>query len=148
MPPKALYKLKKNYVEIIENNNDNNFQDPFHSLSDPYEIVESPPRSLLNKIFNNASEELSVDTNQVLDKENKAINILLEIINKILIQNTSIMEKQGTLKATVTQLASDIKKEATQDIKFSIDNWLYPNDKVYEESIQKELEDLCPNKMM
>ncbi|CAG8682375.1 22006_t:CDS:2 [Cetraspora pellucida] len=139
---------KKNYVENVKNNDNNNFQDSFCSLSDSYEIVESPSRSPFNKIFNNILKELSVNTNQILDKENKAINTLLEITNKILIQNTSIMEKQGTLEVTVTQLASDIKKRVTQGIKFSIDNWLYPNDKVYEESIYKELEELCPDKMM
>ncbi|CAG8784574.1 17726_t:CDS:1, partial [Cetraspora pellucida] len=38
-------------------------------------------------------------------------------------------------------------KGVMQDIKAAVDNWLYPNDKVYEEAIQKELEILCPDKM-
>ncbi|CAG8524315.1 11295_t:CDS:2 [Racocetra persica] len=40
------------------------------------------------------------------------------------------------------------QKRATQGIKFLVDNWLYSNDKIYEESIWKELEDLCLDKMI
>ncbi|CAG8706901.1 1007_t:CDS:2, partial [Scutellospora calospora] len=38
-------------------------------------------------------------------------------------------------------------KEVVQGIKNVIDNWLYPNDKIYKQAIRKELEALCPNKM-
>ncbi|RIB30291.1 hypothetical protein C2G38_2054213, partial [Gigaspora rosea] len=36
----------------------------------------------------------------------------------------------------------------TQGIKNAIDNWLYPNEKIYEQTIQKELENFCPDKMI
>ncbi|CAG8575392.1 11414_t:CDS:2 [Dentiscutata erythropus] len=35
-----------------------------------------------------------------------------------------------------------------QDIKNAIDNWLYLNDKIYEQAIRKELEALCLDKMI
>ncbi|CAG8763176.1 5050_t:CDS:2, partial [Cetraspora pellucida] len=38
-------------------------------------------------------------------------------------------------------------KGATQGIKVAVDNWLYPNDRIYEQTIRKELEALCPNKI-
>ncbi|CAG8535960.1 7392_t:CDS:2, partial [Racocetra fulgida] len=71
------------------------------------------------------------------------------------------MEKQEALETTVTRLSSDIKvlQSSHENLKsnlkdnsyewwqLSIDNWLYPNDKIYEEYIRKELEDLCPDKM-
>ncbi|CAG8447987.1 28912_t:CDS:2 [Dentiscutata erythropus] len=47
-----------------------------------------------------------------------------------------------------TERHLDFHSKATvQGIKNAIDNWLYPNDKIYEQAIQKELEALCPNKM-
>ncbi|CAG8487693.1 20954_t:CDS:2 [Dentiscutata erythropus] len=79
------------------------------------------------------------------------------------------MEKQETLETTLTQLTKDVKtlqssyenlkskakenghewwqKGATQGIRVAVDNWLYPNDKVYEQAIRKELEELCPDRM-
>ncbi|CAG8786473.1 26215_t:CDS:2, partial [Dentiscutata erythropus] len=106
------------------------------------------------------SKKLSVDTYR--NEESKTINALLEMTNKILTQNTSIMEKQEALESTVIHLVRDIKalqssqenlkskandNRATQDIKFSIDNWLYSNERIYEESIHKELEEFCPDKI-
>ncbi|CAG8825770.1 8184_t:CDS:2, partial [Cetraspora pellucida] len=41
----------------------------------------------------------------------------------------------------------NIEHGVMQGIKVAVDNWLYPNDKVYEEAIRKELEILCPDKM-
>ncbi|CAG8542015.1 10341_t:CDS:1, partial [Cetraspora pellucida] len=38
-------------------------------------------------------------------------------------------------------------KEIIQGIKNVIDNWLYSNEKIYEQAIQQELEALCPDKI-
>ncbi|CAG8714656.1 12678_t:CDS:2 [Cetraspora pellucida] len=38
-------------------------------------------------------------------------------------------------------------KGATQGIRVVVDNWLYSSDKVYEQAIRKELDNLCPNRM-
>ncbi|CAG8701454.1 10688_t:CDS:1, partial [Dentiscutata heterogama] len=38
-------------------------------------------------------------------------------------------------------------KEATQGIRIAVDNWLYPNDKVYKDNIRKELEILYSEKI-
>ncbi|CAG8620416.1 11646_t:CDS:2, partial [Scutellospora calospora] len=69
------------------------------------------PRSLFNELFTNPSEKLSVDTDYNKRNEivNTIVNMLLELTNKILVQNTSIIEKQEALETTVTQLSSDIK---------------------------------------
>ncbi|CAG8724743.1 2514_t:CDS:2, partial [Dentiscutata erythropus] len=122
----------------------------FHSTSASYEITESPPRSPLNKILTNTSEKLSVDTYR--DEESKTINALLEMTNKILMQNTSIMEKQEALESTVTYLVRDIKalQSSQENLKLKAndnDNWLYSNERIYEESIHKELEEFCPDKI-
>ncbi|CAG8467023.1 13290_t:CDS:2 [Dentiscutata erythropus] len=127
--------------------------------------VESPPRSPLNEISINSIEKSSASAKH----GSESVNCLLEMTKKVLEQNTSIMEKQGALEVMLTQLADKVKtlqsshenlkskakdndnewwqKGATQGIKFAVDNWLYPNDKVYEKSIRKELDDLCPDKM-
>ncbi|RIB30004.1 hypothetical protein C2G38_2027220 [Gigaspora rosea] len=90
--------------QSIENvgNNDNDDSSPnfFHPISSPYEITESPSRSPLNEVPTNTSEKLSVDT--CCGEESKTMNTLLEITNKILVQNISIMEKQETLDATIS----------------------------------------------
>ncbi|CAG8746177.1 21210_t:CDS:2, partial [Cetraspora pellucida] len=56
--------------------------------------------------------------------KSKTINSILEISKQLLTQNTSIMKRQEALEVM-----------------------LYPNNKVYEEAIQKELEILCLDKM-
>ncbi|CAG8785402.1 6397_t:CDS:2, partial [Cetraspora pellucida] len=38
-------------------------------------------------------------------------------------------------------------KGAMQGIRVAVDNWLYPSDKVYEQAIRKELDNLCPDRM-
>ncbi|CAG8758088.1 2415_t:CDS:2, partial [Cetraspora pellucida] len=96
------------------------------------------------------------------NEENKMMKSILETTKQVLTQNISIIEKQKALESMITQLANDIKTlqsihknfksnmgdcGAIQGIKNVIDNWLYPNDKIYEQAIQQELETLCPNRM-
>ncbi|CAG8804627.1 26088_t:CDS:2, partial [Dentiscutata erythropus] len=38
-------------------------------------------------------------------------------------------------------------KGATQEIKAAVDNWLYPGDRIYKQTIRNELVALCPDKM-
>ncbi|RIB18104.1 hypothetical protein C2G38_2185541 [Gigaspora rosea] len=122
--------------------------------------TESPRRSPINKIFINTPEKSSVVAKCALSDESDSVNCLLDITKKVLEQNTSIMEKQNALEGILTQLTESVKtlrlscenlkskaKGATRGIKIAIDNWLYPNDKIYEQAIKKELEVLCPDKM-
>ncbi|CAG8747506.1 8612_t:CDS:2, partial [Racocetra fulgida] len=71
-----------------------------------------------------------------LSEESESAKCLLEMTKKVLEQNASIMKKQEALE-----------KGAMQEIKIVVDNWLYPNDKIYEHAIKKELEALCPDRM-
>ncbi|CAG8728190.1 4768_t:CDS:2, partial [Cetraspora pellucida] len=103
------------------------------------------------------------------NEENKTMKSILETTKQVLTQNISIIEKQKALEGMITQLANDIKtlqsihenfksnigdrshewwqKGAIQGIKNAIDNWLYPNDKIYEQAIRQELETLCSDRM-
>ncbi|CAG8843618.1 7923_t:CDS:2, partial [Gigaspora margarita] len=79
---------------------------------------------------------------------NKTVELILEMTKKVLEQNTLIMERQELLerqrqekmKAIGSRCILFLKKEAMQGIKVAIDNWLYPNNKAYEQAIRKELE--------
>ncbi|CAG8646097.1 2705_t:CDS:2, partial [Racocetra fulgida] len=92
------------------------------------------------------------------NEENKMMKSILETTKQVLMQNISIIEKQTALEGMITQLACDVKALQTlhenfksnmgDRIKNAIDNWLYPNDKIYEQAIRKELETLCPDKMV
>ncbi|RIB06155.1 hypothetical protein C2G38_2047013 [Gigaspora rosea] len=136
----------------------------------PCEITESTPLLPLSESFTNTLENLSVDDENASNGESKTIKLILEMTKQILMQNNSIMEKQKALESTVTLLTNDVKalqslqenfkpnmrdhvnewwqKGMTQGIKNAIDNWLYPNEKIYEQTIQKELENFCPDKMV
>ncbi|CAG8506170.1 9962_t:CDS:2 [Cetraspora pellucida] len=94
---------------------------------------------------------------------------ILETTKQVLMQNILIIEKQKALEGMITQLANNIKtlqsiyenfksnmedrghewwqKEAIQGIKNAIDNWLYSNDKIYEQAIRQEFETLCPDRI-
>ncbi|CAG8755869.1 22930_t:CDS:2, partial [Racocetra persica] len=111
------------------------------------EIAESPSRPPLNEILTNTLENRYIDPE--CDEESQSANSLLEITKRILEQNTSIMEKQDALEIKLTQLTNNVKtlQVVTQGIKIAVDNWLYPNDRIYEQIIRKELEDLYPDRM-
>ncbi|CAG8726306.1 11801_t:CDS:2, partial [Cetraspora pellucida] len=149
--------------ENIRNTNVNDINDN----TQYYEITKSPPRSPLNKSFTNTLENLSVDPKD--GKESKTMDLILETTKQILTQNILIMERQEALETMITLLTNGVKnlqssykhfksnmkdhdhewwqKGMIQGIKNAIDNWLYPNKKIYEQAIRQELEALCPNKM-
>ncbi|CAG8775742.1 4472_t:CDS:2, partial [Racocetra fulgida] len=86
------------------------------------------------------------------NEENKMMKSILETTKQVLTQNISIIEKQKALEGMITQLANDIKtlQSIHENFKSNMgdrDNWLYPNDKIYEQAIRQELETLCPDKM-
>ncbi|CAG8651098.1 8882_t:CDS:2, partial [Racocetra persica] len=115
-------------IDDIDNNTQNS----------PYEITKSLPRVSLNESFTNMLENLSVDKENASSEESKMMKLILEMTKQVLPQNSSIIEKQESL---------DAMKGIIQGIKSAIDNWLYPNDKIYTQAIQKELEALFPDKM-
>ncbi|CAG8623253.1 21857_t:CDS:2 [Dentiscutata erythropus] len=145
--------ITKNNIDPIDVDN---IDDDIHSSS--HEINESPPRLPLSESFTNTLENLSVVSNE----ESKTMKLILEMAKQVLTQNDSLIEKQESLEALVTQLVSDVKilqsshedfksnikdHGAVQGIKNVIDNWLYPNNKIYKQAIRKELEALCLDKM-
>ncbi|CAG8771527.1 901_t:CDS:2, partial [Gigaspora rosea] len=159
--------FKSKEKELSTNKNNINNSDIIDIDEDV--TTESPRRSPLNKIFINTPEKSSVVAKCALSDESDSVNCLLDITKKVLEQNTSIMEKQNALEGILTQLTESVKtlrlscenlkskakgndgewwqKGATRGIKIAVDNWLYPNDKIYEQAIKKELEALCPDKM-
>ncbi|KAF0507099.1 hypothetical protein F8M41_019059 [Gigaspora margarita] len=138
--------ITKNNINPIDIDDiDDNIQNSSH------EINESPSRLPLSESFTNTLENLSVGDENVSNEESKTIKLILETAKQILTQNDSIIEKQESLETLITQyehfeLAMCVFR-AVQGIKNAIDNWLYPNDKIYKQAIRKELEALRPDKM-
>ncbi|CAG8825758.1 2945_t:CDS:2 [Gigaspora margarita] len=151
MPPKSQKrKLGSKQDEVLDALNTSSSTSITKKQRNTSELISQHLQK--NKIFTNTSEKLPVDTDHVLGVESSTVNKLLEITNKILTQSTLIIEKQEALEATVTQLSSDIKtlQSSYENLKSKTkddNNWLYSNDKICEKFIQKELEELCPNKI-
>ncbi|CAG8748060.1 16837_t:CDS:2, partial [Cetraspora pellucida] len=81
--------------------------------------------------------------NATSTKENETMKLILEITKQVLMQNMSIIEKQDALESVFNVRGHDNEwwqKGAIKGIKKAIDNWLYPNNKIYEQAIRKELE--------
>ncbi|CAG8504163.1 9176_t:CDS:2 [Gigaspora margarita] len=131
--------------------------------SNVHKIIGILPQFPLSESFTNVLKNLSVDNENALNEKSKILKLILEIAKQVLTQNISIIEKQESIEATVTQLVNNVKtlQSSYENFKSNMKDHLISYKKLrpikYEKGsfvlkkldleIQKELEAFCPNKM-